>query len=258
MRFEWFVKQILSTINGKTDIQYSILTPERATTANGSLRYVGDTISIYVGENSVTVDTPIFVYDCEFVLRAECPVTKETLVENIVSSAYGASNIFLKALFFHSVEAGGDVELVSEYSRAMRNGVVGVVRHFCQWIIDAKHDKAFYTHSEDILVGWIAGNRVDEPVHLLFSIDQDTGGVVFHDPLAGQSPSDMNKYGWITAVVTAYQDAGKRETGPWDAKEELPKADLRVMFNAGCGRNINNWELGVSQLANPALKMLMK
>lgn len=258
MRFEWFIKQILASINGKTDINYTILTPERSTSVDGVLRYVGDTVQIYVGENRVFVDTPVYVFDTAMVLRAECPIVNDETAAAIIRATYASGNVFLKALFFHSVETAGQLDEISNYYNCVRIGIVAVVRHFCQDLVDVQRAKAYRIHSSDLLSGWLGVDMVDTSVHLRFSAHPDTGNIVFHDPNAELRPDDMTKYGWLTIQAVPYQAAASKDTVAETTVTELCPSDLRLMYNAGCGREIRHWDLAVNALALPSLKSLIK
>lgn len=250
MRFEWFVKQIIGTINGKTDISYALLTPERSTTVDGALRYVGNAIQIYVGDKHVYVDIPLYMYDTALVLRATCPIQNNDTVTAMVRATYASANVTLKALFFHSIET---LAMCEDACDRIRIDVIGVVRYFCQWCLD----KASYSHSTDLLRGWMAADMVDIPVHLSYSAHPDTGNIVFHDPTRELRHDDMTRYGWISVLATAYQPEAKPYVAAESAVNDLANTDLQLMFNAGCGREIHHWRPAINEIAIPSLKALV-
>lgn len=258
MRFEWYIKQIIAAVNGNAETNFTLLTPERSTSVDGTLRYVAETMQVYVGKTHVYVDTPVYMFDTVLVMRAECPIVNDEIEASVIRAVYASANVFLKALFFHSVESTANPEEISSYYNCVRVGVIAAVRHFCQWLIDPELDKKFRTHSTDLLCGWLSLDMEDVPVHLRFSEHPDTGSIVFHGLAEELRPDDMTKYGWLTALVAPYQAGANKNTISETAVSELSETDLRLMYNAGCGRMVLHWELAVSALALPSLKSLIK
>lgn len=253
MRAEWFIREQLRQLGQPNGVTVSLIPTERTVSPVGTLKYSANTYNIYVSENMVTVDVPVFFVDGSQVLRAQHEYDKDP-VEAILRSCYAILGVFLKTIFLETVESGTDY---SAHQDCILTDTIGVLRHFNPWVLDKEGHNRYQKYSSDLLSGFLTSGLQEQATQLSYAVGRDDGKITFYPPGAVEMPAASEGSGWLSLFAAPHQSQ-LLSVEPKEAVEKLALADYRLLYRAGSGRNVTHWEAATATLAVATLTMLVR